>query len=85
MERNKRKTFEGVVGAINTEKTISVVIETKKKHPLYGKQIKYTKKYPTHDENSIAKVGDIVLIMETRPLSKTKKWRLVKVIKSVSE
>ncbi len=62
------------------DKTITVLVETYKKHPLYGKRVKYSKKYKAHDENNVAKVGDIVKIMETRPLSATKRFRLVEVV-----
>ncbi len=62
------------------DKTIVVVIETQKKHSRYGKRIKYSKKYKAHDENNVAKIGDIVKIMETRPLSSTKHFRLVEVV-----
>ena len=62
------------------DKTITVAIESYRKHPLYGKRVKYTKKFAAHDEQNLAKVGDVVEIMETRPLSKTKHFRLVKVV-----
>jgi small subunit ribosomal protein S17 len=62
------------------DKTIVVAIETTKRHPLYKKTVKVTKKYKAHDENNEAKIGDTVLIMETRPLSKDKNWRLVKIV-----
>jgi small subunit ribosomal protein S17 len=62
------------------DKTISVVVETKKNHPIYGKRLNYSKKYKAHDENNEAKVGDIVKIMETRPLSATKRFRLVEIV-----
>jgi len=61
------------------DKTIVVAVETRKRHPLYKKTMKTTKKYKVHDENNEAKVGDIVVIMETRPLSKEKRWRLVEI------
>ena len=61
-------------------KTISVVFETNKNHPIYGKRLNYSKKYKAHDENNEAKVGDIVKIMETRPLSATKRFRLVEIV-----
>jgi small subunit ribosomal protein S17 len=62
------------------EKTITVAVERKVKHPIYGKFVKKTTKFHAHDENNEAKPGDVVKIMETRPLSKTKRWRLVEVI-----
>ena len=62
------------------DKTITVMVETYKKHPLYGKRVKYSKKYKAHDERNEAKVGDIVRIMETRPLSATKRFRLVEIV-----
>lgn len=80
MERSKRKTRFGKVVSDKMDKTIVVAVETTMRHPLYKKTIKVTKKYKAHDENNEAKMGDIVLIMETRPLSKEKNWRLVKVV-----
>lgn len=79
MERNTRKTYRGTVVSDKMDKTITVAVETKKTHPLYGKRVKYTKKFKAHDENNEAREGDIVEIMETRPLSKTKRFRLVKI------
>lgn len=79
-ERNSRKTYVGVVVSAVNDKTITVKIETYRKHPLYAKRVKYSKKFTAHDEQNIAKVGDVVEIMETRPLSKTKRFRLVKVV-----
>lgn len=80
MERNSRKVRMGVVVSDKMQKTIVVAVEGKKKHPLYGKVLKTTKKFKAHDENNEAKINDKVLIMETRPLSKDKKWRLVEVL-----
>ncbi len=80
MERNLRKTKSGKVVSDKMDKTIVVAIETTKRHPLYKKTVKVTKKYKAHDENNEAKIGDTVLIMETRPLSKDKNWRLVKIV-----
>ena len=77
MERNQRKTLVGRVVSDKMDKTITVVVETKRNHPVYGKRINYSKKYKAHDENNIAKEGDIVRIMETRPLSATKRFRLI--------
>lgn len=79
-ERNNRKTYTGRVVSDKMDKTITVVVETYKMHPLYGKRVKYSKKYKVHDENNVAKVNDIVRIMETRPLSKDKRFRLVEVV-----
>ena len=78
--RNFRKTRQGVVISDKMEKSIVIAAKFKEKHPLYGKFVQKTKKYHAHDENNEAHVGDTVLIMETRPLSKTKRWRLVSII-----
>ena len=78
--RNLRKTRQGVVISDKMEKSIVIAAKFKEKHPLYGKFVQKTKKYHVHDENNEAHVGDTVLIMETRPLSKTKRWRLVSLI-----
>ncbi len=80
MERNLRKERTGVVTSNKMQKSITVTIERKVKHPIYGKFVKTTKKFKAHDETNDAKVGDIVKIEETRPLSKTKRWRLVEVV-----
>ena len=80
MERNQRRTLVRRVVSDKMEKTITVVVERKRNHPVYGKRINYSKKYKAHDENNIAKEGDIVRIMETRPLSATKRFRLVDVV-----
>lgn len=79
-ERNKRKVYRGRVVSDKGDKTISVVVETRVVHPKYGKRVKYSKKYTAHDENNSAKEGDIVHIMETRPLSKTKRFRLLDIV-----
>ena len=79
-ERNQRKVYVGRVVSDKMDKTITVAVETYKNHKLYGKRVKYTKKYKAHDENNTAKSGDIVKIMETRPLSATKRYRLVEVV-----
>ena len=78
MERNARKVYRGRVVSDKMDKTITVKVETKKTHPLYGKRVEYSKKLKAHDENNEASIGDIVEIMETRPLSATKRYRLVK-------
>ena len=80
MERNLRKERVGIVTSDKMDKTITVSIERKVKHPIYGKFVKQTKKFKAHDEKNDAKPGDTVRIMETRPLSKTKRWRLVEVV-----
>ena len=80
MERNLRKTRVGVVVSDKMDKTITVMVETKKTHPLYGKRVKYSKKFKAHDENNEARIGDKVVIMETRPLSATKRFRLVEIV-----
>ncbi|HLR65903.1 30S ribosomal protein S17 [Virgibacillus alimentarius] len=80
-ERNNRKVYTGRVVSDKMDKTITVLVETYKFHKLYGKRVKYSKKFKTHDENNQAKTGDIVRIMETRPLSATKRFRLVEIVK----
>ena len=79
-ERNNRKVLQGRVVSDKMEKTITVQVDTFKFHPTYGKRIKYSKKYKAHDENNSAKMGDIVRIAETRPLSKDKYFRLVEIV-----
>lgn len=79
-QRNRRKVQIGRVVSDKMQKTIVVAVERHKKHPLYHKRVKVTKKYKAHDENNEAKIGDLVEIMETRPLSKEKRWRLVRII-----
>lgn len=79
-ERNARKELIGKVVGDKMDKTIVVMVETYKRHKLYGKRVKYSTKFKAHDENNQAKVGDIVRIMETRPLSKDKRWRLVEIV-----
>ena len=83
MERNQRKTLVGRVVSDKMDKTITVVVETKRNHPVYGKRINYSKKYKAHDENNECNIGDKVKVMETRPLSKDKRWRLVEVMEKV--
>ncbi|MCM1989654.1 30S ribosomal protein S17 [Oceanirhabdus seepicola] len=80
MVRGNRKTRVGKVVSDKMDKTIVVAIETKKRHPLYGKTVNRTTKFKAHDENNECKVNDIVQIMETRPLSKDKRWRLVQIV-----
>ena len=84
MERNSRKVLTGTVVSDKMDKTITVLVETYKNHPLYHKRVKYSKKYKAHDENGVAGIGDTVKIMETRPLSATKHFRLVEVVKKAS-
>jgi small subunit ribosomal protein S17 len=79
-ERNGRKSYVGKVISDKMDKTITVLVETYKKDTLYGKRVKYSKKYKAHDEENVAKIGDVVRIMETRPLSKDKRFRLIEVI-----
>lgn len=78
--RNHRKVYRGRVVSDKMDKTITVVVETTKTDARYGKRVKYSKKYKAHDENNEAQTGDIVEIMETRPLSATKRFRLVDVV-----
>lgn len=80
VERNLRKERIGVVSSTKMEKSIVVMVETREKHPKYGKFMKKSRKFTAHDEKNECNEGDTVLIMETRPLSKTKNWRLVKVL-----
>lgn len=82
-ERNLRKTRIGVVSSNKMDKTVTVNVERKVKHPLYGKFLKKTTKFHAHDEKNECSIGDTVKIMETRPLSKTKRWRLVEVVEKV--
>ena len=82
-ERNLRKTRIGVVTSNKMTKTITVAVERKVKHPIYGKFVKKTTKFHAHDEKNEATIGDVVRIMETRPMSKTKRWRLVEVVEKV--
>ena len=79
MEGNK-KSFTGLVTSDKMDKTIVVIVETYKNHPVYGKRVRYSKKFKAHDEKNEAGEGDLVEIMETRPLSATKRWRLVRIV-----
>lgn len=81
--RSRRKTRTGLVTSNKMEKTITVSVERKVKHPIYGKFLKKTTKFMAHDEKNECSIGDIVKIMETRPLSKNKCWRLVEVVEKV--
>ena len=80
MAENKKQELIGKVVSAKCDKTITVIVETYKKDPLYGKRVKYSKKYTAHDEENKAKVGDTVKIRATRPLSKTKRYELVEVL-----
>lgn len=79
-ERNSRKVRQGKVISAKAQKTITVAVHERKPHKVYGKMVTRTKKFYAHDENSEAREGDIVRIMECRPLSKTKRWRLVEIV-----
>lgn len=80
MERNLRKTRIGVVTSNKMDKTITVSVERMLRHPMYGKFVKKSKKFHAHDEVNQCTIGDLVKIMETRPMSKTKRWRLIEVV-----
>ena len=80
MAENKRQELVGKVISSKNDKSITVLVETYKKDPIYGKRVKYSKKYTAHDEKNIAKEGDTVRIRSTRPLSKTKRYELVDVL-----
>ncbi|MFC6322814.1 30S ribosomal protein S17 [Companilactobacillus baiquanensis] len=79
-DRNSRKVYQGRVVSDKMDKTIVVVVETYKKHPVYKKRVRYSKKFYVQDEKNEAKVNDVVRIMETRPLSKTKRFRLLDIV-----
>ena len=79
-DRNRRKVREGLVVSAAGDKTAVVRVESRKKHPLYGKTMTVSKKFHAHDEDNTAGVGDRVRIMETRPISKLKRWRLVEIV-----
>ena len=78
--RNRRKTRIGVIVSDKSDKTVTVQVERRFAHPLYGKQVAKTKKYQAHDELNEYRVGDVVRMVETRPLSKTKRWRVAELI-----
>ena len=82
-ERKSRKTRIGIVSSNKMTKTITVAVERKVKHPIYGKFVKKTTKFHAHDEKNECSIGDVVRIMETRPLRKTKRWRLVEILEKV--
>ena len=79
-ERNRRKTRTGVVVSDAADKTVTVLVARQFAHPLYGKQVKRTRRYPAHDENNQYRTGDAVRIVETRPLSRTKRWRVAELL-----
>ncbi|MEA4988910.1 MAG: 30S ribosomal protein S17 [Anaerovorax sp.] len=83
LDRNRRKTKVGFVTSDKMDKTIVVAVEQSVRHSLYGKSVKRTKKFKAHDEENTCNIGDKVRIMETRPLSKDKRWRLVNIIEKV--
>ena len=85
MEETKRTELIGKVVSATNNKTITVLVETYRNHPLYKKRVKYSKKYAAHDEKNIAKVGDTVRLLSTRPLSKTKRYELVEVLTVADE
>ncbi|MCU4154962.1 30S ribosomal protein S17 [Carboxylicivirga sp. A043] len=80
MDRNLRKERTGIVASNKMDKSIVVSVEIREKHPIYGKFVKKSKKFHAHDEDNTCNIGDTVKIMETRPLSKTKRWRLVEIL-----
>ena len=80
-KQSNRKCIIGTVTSDKMDKTITVSVETVKQHPLYKKTIRTNKKYKAHDEENVAKAGDVVKIMETRPLSKDKRWRLIEIVR----
>jgi small subunit ribosomal protein S17 len=84
MERNSRRVLTGTVVSDANDKTITVKVDTYKKHRLYGKRVKQSKKFAAHDEANQAHIGDVVKIMETRPLSKSKKFRLLEIVETKS-
>jgi len=80
LDRNLRKTRTGVVSSNKMDKTVVVAVERKVQHPIYGKFLKKTTRFHAHDEKNECNIGDVVKIMESRPLSKTKRWRLVEIV-----
>ena len=83
MERNLRKQREGIVTSNNMDKTITVEVQRRVKHPIYGKFVKKTSKLTAHDEQNQCDIGDLVRVMETRPISKNKRWRLTEIVEKV--
>lgn len=84
MERNSRRVLTGIVTSDSMDKTITVMVESYRKHRLYGKRVKQTKKFAAHDETNQSQVGDVVKIVETRPLSKNKRFRLLEIVERQS-
>jgi small subunit ribosomal protein S17 len=80
LDRNLRKTRIGVVSSNKMDKTVVVAVERKVQHPIYGKFLKKTTRFHAHDEKNECSIGDVVRIMESRPLSKTKRWRLIEIV-----
>jgi small subunit ribosomal protein S17 len=80
LDRNLRKTRTGVVSSNKMDKTVVVAVERKVQHPIYGKFLKKTTRFHAHDEKNECNIGDVVRIMESRPLSKTKRWRLIEIV-----
>ena len=83
MDRNLRKQREGIVTSNKMDKTITVVVQRRVKHPIYGKFVKKTSKLTAHDEQNQCDIGDLVRVMETRPISKNKRWRLTEIVEKV--
>ena len=83
MERNLRKQREGIVTSNKMDKTITVEVQRKVKHPIYGKFVKKSSKLTAHDEQNQCDIGDLVRVMETRPISKNKRWRVTKIVEKV--
>lgn len=84
-ERNLRRSQTGVVVSNKMDKTAVIAVETLVRHPLYGRTIRQTKKYKAHDEQNMCNIGDKVRIMETRPLSKDKRWRVVEILRKAEQ
>jgi len=83
MERNLRKQREGIVTSNKMDKTITVEVQRRVKHPIYGKFVKKTSKLTAHDDQNQCDIGDLVRVMETRPISKNKRWRLTEIVEKV--
>ena len=83
MDRNLRKQREGIVTSNKMDKTITVEVQRRVKHPIYGKFVKKTSKLTAHDEQNQCDIGDLVRVMETRPISKNKRWRLTKIVEKL--
>ena len=83
MERNLRKQREGIVTSNKMDKTITVEVQRRVKHPIYGKFVKKSSKLTVHDEQNQCDIGDLVRVMETRPISKNKRWRLTEIVEKV--